>query len=123
MDLGSIACRMRRPACFGGNLRNFIQKLFASRFNFSFNAMKRPLAILLVLSFLMNSTEGQNAPDSTTPAAIQPNPSGNAPTSYQMGQQDGNSRIWQKIVQISDAQGNIVYQTNQAYVELATGLN
>jgi hypothetical protein len=42
---------------------------------------------------------------------------------YQIGEQDGNSRIWQKIVQTTDDQGNITYQTNQAYVEVATGLN
>ncbi len=42
---------------------------------------------------------------------------------YIIGQQDANSQVWQKITQTLDARGNTVYQTNQAYVELATGLN
>src|SRR5580692_10503615 len=42
---------------------------------------------------------------------------------YQTGVQDGNSRAWQKIIQITDDQGNVTYQTNNAYTELATGLN
>jgi uncharacterized protein YegL len=42
---------------------------------------------------------------------------------YQTGVQDENSRVWQKIIRITDAQGNITYQTNNAYTELATGLN
>jgi hypothetical protein len=46
-----------------------------------------------------------------------------SPVNYVIGQQDANSRIWQKVVQSMDAQGNVVSETNQAYVELATGLN
>ncbi|MDE3066945.1 MAG: hypothetical protein KGJ60_05265, partial [Verrucomicrobiota bacterium] len=42
---------------------------------------------------------------------------------YQIGQQDANSRTWLKIVKTADAQGNTVLTTNNAYVEVATGLN
>jgi hypothetical protein len=42
---------------------------------------------------------------------------------YQQGIQAANQNVWQKIVQITDAQGNVTYQTNNAYKELATGLN
>jgi hypothetical protein len=55
------------------------------------------------------------------------NPTGAAasqsPVNYVIGQQDANSRVWQKVIQSMDDQGNIIYQTNQACVELATGLN
>jgi len=46
-----------------------------------------------------------------------------SPVNYVIGQQGASSRIWQKIVQTVDAQGNVAFQTNQTYVELATGLN
>jgi hypothetical protein len=42
---------------------------------------------------------------------------------YQTGEQGANQNIWQKIVQQTDEQGNVTYQTNNAYTELATGLN
>jgi hypothetical protein len=42
---------------------------------------------------------------------------------YQAGGSGANQRVWQKIVQTTDLRGNTVLQTNQAYVELADGLN
>ncbi|MGB7768984.1 MAG: hypothetical protein WBN22_09060 [Verrucomicrobiia bacterium] len=45
------------------------------------------------------------------------------PARYVIGEPEANSRVWQKIIQTVDAQGNDIYQTNQAYVELAIGLN
>ena len=42
---------------------------------------------------------------------------------YQIGEQGADSRVWQKIVRTANAQGHTVLQTNQAYVELATGMN
>jgi hypothetical protein len=42
---------------------------------------------------------------------------------YQIGGLGANQRVWQKVVQTTDAQGNTTFQTNQAYVELASGLN
>lgn len=42
---------------------------------------------------------------------------------YQIGEQGANHRVWQKIVKLTDADGNFTFQTNRAYVELATGLN
>jgi hypothetical protein len=47
----------------------------------------------------------------------------NAIIGYQIGKQGANYRNWQKITQITDAQGSTTYQTNLAYVELAGGLN
>jgi hypothetical protein len=32
-------------------------------------------------------------------------------------------RVWQKVTSITDEQGNTITETNQAYVELATGLH
>jgi hypothetical protein len=46
-----------------------------------------------------------------------------SPVNYIIGQKGANSRVWQKVIQTQDSQGNVTYQTNQAYVELATGLN
>jgi len=42
---------------------------------------------------------------------------------YIIGQQDANDRVWDQITQTVDAHGNTVLRTNQAYVEVATGLN
>ena len=46
-----------------------------------------------------------------------------SPLSYVIGQQGANSQVWQKVTQTIDAKGDVTFQTNQAYVELATGLN
>ncbi len=40
-----------------------------------------------------------------------------------ISEQGANSRVWQKIIRTVDDQGNTVLETNQAYVELASGLN
>jgi hypothetical protein len=42
---------------------------------------------------------------------------------YQTGEQGANENVWQKIVQQTDGEGNVTCQTNNAYMELATGLN
>ncbi|HVU07403.1 MAG TPA: IgGFc-binding protein [Verrucomicrobiae bacterium] len=59
----------------------------------------------------------------TTTASVSRSSSNETLVGYQIGQQDGNSRQWQKIVEVADPQGNFSYQTNNAYVELASGLN
>lgn len=68
--------------------------------------------LLLVASALQAQTLKQTA-----------SPANPLPISYVIGQQGANSRVWQKVVRSVDTQGNTVYQTNQAYVELATGLD
>lgn len=45
------------------------------------------------------------------------------PVNYIIGQQDANQRTWLKVNRSTDARGNIVYQTNQAYVEISSGLD
>ncbi len=70
------------------------------------------LGVLLSASTLQAQTVNQ-ATATATPS------SGN----YVIGQQGADSRMWQKVIRTQDAQGNVTYQTNQAYVELATGLN
>jgi hypothetical protein len=71
---------------------------------------------VLVMLFLCSMLQAQIS--SPAPAAY---PS--TPANFIVGQQEANSRVWQKIIQTLDAQGHTVLQTNQAYVELATGLN
>jgi hypothetical protein len=70
------------------------------------------LGVLLASSILQAQTISQVA------ATVNPSP-GN----YIIGESGANDRVWQKVTQETDNQGNITYQTNQAYVELATGLN
>ena len=65
-----------------------------------------------------NVNQGANPSTSSGTAAATENIIG-----YQIDQQDGNSCVWQKIVQAADGQGNITYSTNTAYTELASGLN
>ena len=50
-------------------------------------------------------------------------PATNMVVGYQIGEQGANQRVWQKIVKVTDAKGNFTFQTNRAYVELASGLN
>jgi hypothetical protein len=68
--------------------------------------------VLLAASALQAQTLNQATVTANAPAV-----------NYIIGQQEANSRVWQKVIQTQDAQGNVTYQTNQAYVELATGLN
>src|SRR5579862_2786657 len=68
--------------------------------------------LLLTASALQAQTPNQAALSVNSP-----------PINYVIGQQGANSQVWQKVVRSVDTQGNTVYQTNQAYVELATGLN
>jgi hypothetical protein len=70
------------------------------------------LGVLLAASTLQAQTLGQ--------ALVTANPS---PVKYIIGQQGANSRVWQTVTQVTNNQGNLTLQTNQAYVELATGLN
>ncbi len=70
--------------------------------------MKKILAILAASCGLIGATSAQ--PSETI-------------AGYQIGEQNGNSRVWQKIVQTTDAQGHTSYQTNQAFVEVVNGLN
>jgi hypothetical protein len=72
----------------------------------------RLFGLLLASSTLQAQTLDQ--------ATVATNPS---PVNFFIGQQDANSRVWQKVVQSVNSKGNIVYQTNQAYVELSTCLN
>jgi alpha-tubulin suppressor-like RCC1 family protein len=86
--------------------------------------MKKTLAILVASLGLISLTPGQTTVSSTpTDVTDQSAQSTETILGYQIGEQDGNSRVWRQIVQTTDAQGNITFQTNQAYVELATGLN
>jgi hypothetical protein len=73
---------------------------------------------LVVFSFVMESANAQTAVNSTPLS-----PPTQTIIGYQVGEQDANSRQWQKIVKVTDARGNFTFQTNLAYVELASGLN
>jgi hypothetical protein len=101
------------PAGFGGKK----DLCYLTQHGFSaFNSMKTILipsfACLLAIS-LPAQTIGPVSGQSSAETIV----------GYQIGQQDGNSRVWQKIVKITDEQGNFIFQTNAAYVELASGLN
>ncbi len=86
--------------------------------------MKKALVVLMASSFVIGLAEAQTVFNSTPSTVVQPSqPVTQTIAGYQIGQQGPNSRIWQKIVQTVDARGNTVLETNQAYVELATGLN
>ncbi|HVU07741.1 MAG TPA: hypothetical protein VHG89_04270, partial [Verrucomicrobiae bacterium] len=81
------------------------------------------------LCLLTLRVQAQLATASST-TTINPSAAGTSKTApaevvvgHQISQQDGNQNVWQKIVQKTDAQGNVTYETNQAYIELASGLN
>ncbi len=74
----------------------------------------KPIHLLLGVLLASSTLQAQTLDQTTA------NP---PPVNYAIGEQGANSRVWQKIIQTADAQGNVTYQTNQAYVELATGLN
>ena len=70
------------------------------------------LGVLLAASTLQAQTLNQGAVKANT-----------EPVNYVIGQQEANSQVWQTIKQVTNDQGSVTSQTNQAYVELATGLN
>jgi hypothetical protein len=78
--------------------------------------MKKTLAILAATCLLIDLTPAQTTATIGTggPSSI---------VGYQIGEQGADSRVWQKIVRTEDAQGHSILQTNQAYVELTSGLN
>ncbi|MGH7975238.1 MAG: hypothetical protein ACREC8_01110, partial [Limisphaerales bacterium] len=84
--------------------------------------MKTSFMLVALTLLLTWEAQAQSALNSTA-AGQSPTNQTETIVGYQIGVQDGNSRVWQKIVQLTDAQGNVTYQTNNAYTELATGLN
>jgi Bacterial Ig domain len=54
---------------------------------------------------------------------IPPADATNMVVGHQIGKQGADYRVWQKIVRTTDASGNTILTTNNAVVELATGLN
>ncbi len=79
--------------------------------------MKTFIFLLCSITIASAQTQSLDANVTTT------NSSSQAIIGYQQGTQGANQNVWQKIVQITDTQGNVTYQTNNAYTELATGLN
>ena len=83
--------------------------------------LKTPLFVLVLCCITAASAQTQSgnagAGAATTSVASQ------TIVGYQIGAQAANQNVWQKIIQMTDPQGNVTYQTNQAYVEVASGLN
>jgi hypothetical protein len=79
--------------------------------------------IFLMCCATVASAQTQSLDTNADTTTVATNPVSQTIVGYQTGVQDGNSRVWQKIVQITDNQGNVTYQTNNVYNELATGLN
>jgi hypothetical protein len=69
------------------------------------------------------SAQASSLDANASATTVATNPVSQTTVGYQTGEQAANQNVWQKIVQITDAQGNVTYQTNNAYNELATGLN
>jgi hypothetical protein len=78
--------------------------------------MKIPIIAIVLLTI---GSVGLRAQTSTT-APSQVNVP--APTDYQIVQQDGNSRVWQREIYEQEPNGQIVARPHQ-FTELATGLN
>ena len=79
-----------------------------------------PAFVLAAFTLTLSSQTPTPAP---LPAEQAPPLSPNVSTSYQVGEQGANQRVWQQIVRTTDTRGNLILSTNRAYVELATGLN
>jgi RHS repeat-associated protein len=76
---------------------------------------------LYCITIASAQTQSLDANEGATTVAT--NPVSQTLVGYQTGEQGANQNVWQKIVQDTDTQGNVTYQTNNAYTELATGLN
>ena len=86
--------------------------------------MKRSFWIpAIVLATVTPTVFSQTPSSAPLPAGQAPALSPSVSTSYQIGEQGANYRVWRKIVLAMDSQGNLNLSTNRAYVELATGLN
>jgi hypothetical protein len=75
----------------------------------------RWLALVLIAGITLNLIHAQTAPIASQPTQNL--------IGYQLGECEADQRVWQEIVQVTDPKGNTLFQTNQAYVELASGLN
>jgi len=83
--------------------------------------MKTILNGLMMAAFLFEVSLCEAQPDRMGSSA---SPVPNITTvGYQVGERDANQQIWQKIVKLTDAAGRVSYKTNQAYVQLGSGLN
>ncbi|HEY1718020.1 MAG TPA: Ig-like domain-containing protein [Verrucomicrobiae bacterium] len=84
----------------------------------------KKILILTFACFLAVLAQAQMAINSTAASApVSSQPPAGKVVGYQVSERGANYRNWQKIIQTTDAQGNIILQTNSAYVELASGLN
>jgi hypothetical protein len=79
--------------------------------------------IFLLCCITVASAQAQSLDANAGANTIATNPAIQTIIGYQQGTQAANQNVWQKIVQQTDEQGNVTYQTNNAYTELATGLN
>ena len=79
--------------------------------------MKTPLLFLASLTLFGLVADGQNnvvPGPQTLPVAA---------SAYRIGERGPHHRVWQKITTTTNAFGRIFTRTNQAYVELATGMH
>jgi hypothetical protein len=79
--------------------------------------------IFLLCCCMTASAQTQSLDANAGASMVVTNPISETIIGHQIGEQAANQNVWQKIVQITDAKGNVTYQTNNAYTELATGLN
>jgi RHS repeat-associated protein len=112
-----VATRLTRSS---GWLKNFIPA--GSSFRQSFYSPMKTISLGVGLYLFAWQIQAQVAVNST-PVTQTNSATSQTIVGYQTGVQDANSRVWQKIVQTTDTQGHVTYQTNNAYTELATGLN
>src|ERR1700679_3482047 len=78
--------------------------------------MKIPIIAIVLLTIGSTGLRAQTPPTATTQGNVP------APTDYQIVQQDGNSRVWQREIYEQEPNGQIVARPHK-FTELATGLN
>jgi len=78
--------------------------------------MKIPIIAIVLLTIGSTGLRAQTSTTATSQSNVPP------PTDYQIVQQDGNSRVWQREIYEQEPNGQIVARPHK-FTELATGLN
>jgi hypothetical protein len=96
----------------------FISTTGFPRTTFSIERMKKRSCLLAALFI---SATGVLFAQVSGPGQITPGP--DSTPAYFVSDRGPHTRVWQKVVAATNQPGQVVTTTNQAYVELATGLN
>jgi hypothetical protein len=88
-----------------------------------FDSMKIISAILVALWVSTCWTNAQTISSSRSASSVNPGQTAPSDGRYVVSERGPDYRVWQKIIQTVDKQGNLTSQAKPAYIELTTGMH